>query len=247
MNVVHHLGLRDAHTMETTALRHTARAIDDLVELEAMGVIHGPAGTGKTFAWQTAVAELDVSVCAVQFPSRPSMLRVAQVLLRELTGQIPKGSRFSLSDRLMDILAEQSWLLVIDEAQWLTRESIEYLRHLHDDPRTRFGLLLVGGDGCWQVLSREPMLRSRLYHRVTFAPLDPERVLLVIPGFHPVYDGVDLQLLALIDDRFAHGFFREWVTFTQAATRICVQHRRPLDEPIARAVFELHDGGRNAD
>ena len=99
MTVPHHLGLRDAHTMDTTALQLTKRAIHDLVDLEAMGVIHGPAGTGKTFAWQTAAAELDVPVCAVQFPSRPSMLRVAQVLLRELTGQIPKGSR-GLFDKL---------------------------------------------------------------------------------------------------------------------------------------------------
>jgi hypothetical protein len=35
----------------------------------------------------------------------------------------------------------------------------------------------VGGDGCWQILSREPMLHSRLYHRVTLAPLASDSVL----------------------------------------------------------------------
>lgn len=244
MTVPHHLNLRDAHTMDTTALQLVKRAINDLVELQAMGVIHGPAGTGKTFAWRTAVAEVDVPVCAVQFPSRPSMLHVAQVLLRTLSGRAPKGSRFALSDALLDILAERVLLIVIDEAQWLNRECIEYLRHLHDDPGTRFGVALVGGDGCWQVLSREPMLRSRIYQRVTFAPLTADAVLRVIPGFHPLYAGVDLELLSLVDDRFAHGYFRDWVTFTHAASRLCGQLGQSLDEKIARAVFQLHGGGR---
>jgi hypothetical protein len=247
VTVPHHLGLRDAHTMDTTALQLAKRAINDLVEFSAMGVIHGPAGTGKTFAWRTAVAELEVPVCAVQFPSRPSMLRIAQVLLRELSGQTPRGSRFTLSDALLDILSDRSRLLVIDEAQWLNRDCIEFIRHLHDDPKTQFGLALVGGDGCWQILSREPMLRSRLYHRVTFAPLASDSVLRVIPGFHPLYADVDLELLALVDDRFAHGYFRDWVTFTHTASRLCKELGQPLDEKVARAVFALHDGGRHGD
>ena len=50
---------------------------------------------------------------------------------------------------------------MIDEAQRLNGDCIELLRHLHDHPHTRFALLYVGGDGCWEVLSREPMLASR--------------------------------------------------------------------------------------
>jgi hypothetical protein len=91
------------------------------------------------------------------------------------------------------------------------------------------------------------MLRSRLYHRVTFAPLASDSVLRVIPRFHPLYADVDLELLALVDDRFAHGYFRDWVTFTQTASRLCQELGQPLDEKVARAVFALHDGGRHGD
>jgi DNA transposition AAA+ family ATPase len=58
----------------------------------------------------------------------------------------------------------------VDEAQRLTSECIEFLRYLHDHPHTRFALILVGGDGCWEVLSREPMLRSRIFRRLNFGP-----------------------------------------------------------------------------
>ncbi|MDQ3676338.1 MAG: ATP-binding protein [Actinomycetota bacterium] len=246
MTAEHYLGLTGARTMPTTALQLTQRAVTDIVELQAMGVVYGPAGSGKTFAWQTAVAGLDVPVCAVQFPSRPSMLRVAQVLLRGLSGRIPKGSRFALSDELVDLLAERPRLVVVDEAQWLNRDCIEYIRHLHDDPRTKFSLLLVGGNGCWEVLAREPMLRSRLFRRVAFSPMSPDAVLRVIPNYHPLYSGIDRELLLLIDDVFAHGYFREWATFTHTAQRVCADRRASLDEAIARAIFALHDGDADA-
>ena len=242
MSARHHLALTGARTLRTTPLALTERAVRDIVSAQAMGVIHGPAGCGKTFAWQSAVAVVDIPVCALQFPSRPSMLHIARVLLRKLTGTAPKGNRFDLSDELIDFLSERDLLVVIDEAQWLNRECIEYLRHLHDDPATRFGLLLAGGDGCWEVLSREPMLRSRLHRRVTFGPLDRAAVLQAIPGYHALFRDADVALIALIDDVFAHGNLRAWAEFTHTALEI-LGGRGRLTEAVARAAFALHDGG----
>jgi hypothetical protein len=183
----------------------------------------------------------------VQFPSRPTMLHVARRLYRELTGADPgRANRFDLSEQLIALLAGREWLLIVDEAQWLNRECIEYLRHLHehDHPRTRFSLLLVGGDGCWRVLSREPMLRSRIYRRVRFAPMRLQTVLQVIPGYHPIYQHAAGDLLAMVDDCYAHGCFREWASFTHSALAFChEQSTAMLTEPIARAVLELHAGG----
>ncbi len=242
MSAPHHLALAGARILRTTPLALTERAVRDIVSAKAMGVIHGPAGCGKTFAWRSAVALIDAPVCTLQFPSRPSMLRVARVLLHKLTGSKPKGNRFDLSDELIDFLAERDLLVIIDEAQWLNRECIEYLRHLHDDPSTRFGLLLAGGDGCWEVLSREPMLRSRLHRRVAFAPLDRTAIQQAIPSYHALYDDADPLLIGLIDDFFAHGNLRAWAEFTHTAIEI-LEGRGKLTEAVARAVFALHDGG----
>lgn len=240
----HHLDLGGAATLHTTPLALTRRAVDDLVSARAMGVVHGPAGCGKTFAWQTAAARLEVPVCAVQFPSRPSMLRVAQKLLDAFLGYIPKGTSSRLGDQLIDLLAEAPRLIVIDEAQWLNRECIEYLRHLHDDPATRFGLLLAGGEGCWQVLSREPMLHSRLHRRVVFRPMDRDAVLRAIPGYHPIYEQADPETIAEIDDRFAHGNLRAWAEFTHTASDICTANQQPAVTPqVTAAVLALHGHG----
>jgi hypothetical protein len=245
MTPSHHLGLAGARVVQTAEVLLSRRAIRDVLSARALGVMHGPAGSGKTFAAQLAVGEFAVAGAWVQFPSRPTMLHVARRLYRELTGADPgRANRFELSEELITLLAGDEWLLVVDEAQWLNRECIEYLRHLHDHPQTGFSLLLVGGDGCWRVLSREPMLRSRIYRRVRFSPMRPQTVLKVIPGYHAIYQNAPGELLAMVDDRYAHGCFREWASFTHSALALCrEQNAEVLSEPIARAVLELHAGG----
>ena len=126
------------------------------------------------------------------------------------------------------------------------RECIEYLRYLHDHRLTRFALLLVGGDGAWQVLAREPMLRSRIYRRVVFRALSGDQVCTLIPRFHPVYAGVEAELVLFIDDHFAHGNLRDWAAFTATAAQLCRAggHDR-VDESIVRNAFALHGGTRS--
>ncbi|HWJ49441.1 MAG TPA: hypothetical protein VNR42_00380, partial [Solirubrobacteraceae bacterium] len=86
--------------------------------------------------------------------------------------------------------------------------------------------------------------RSRIYRRVRFAPMRPQTVLDVIPGYHPIYRDASPELIAMVDDRYAHGGFREWASFTHSALALCHdQSREVLTEPLARAVLELHAGG----
>ena len=102
-----------------------------------------------------------------------------------LCGPHTHTDRFKITRLLKAELALSPRLVVVDEAQNLNRECIEFLRHLGEDPHRRGGMLLVGGDGCWEVLSREPMLRSRVYRRVVFAPLPGEEVVRVIRRLPP--------------------------------------------------------------
>ena len=211
-----------------------------------MGVVHGPAGLGKSYAVEQALdRDREVSVCWATLPSRPTMRLVAATLFEQLT-RLPAGrrSRFALTDELVEALGGgRPRAVVVDEAQRLDKDCIEFLRYLHDDPRTRFALLLVGGDDAWAVLSKEPMLRSRVYRRVALSPLTGPQVCEWMGSFHPIYDGVDRELLLLVDDHFGHGNLRHWAAFTHSAAELCETHGRGrLDEEIARNTFALHGG-----
>ena len=243
----HFLDLEHARTLPTPGLVATGRALGDLIDAGAMGVVHGAAGLGKTYAVETALARRnDVAVCWATFPSRPTMRSVAASLFEALSG-LGAGdrTRFRLTDQLIELLTADPGgsprVIVVDEAQRLTRECIELLRHLHDHPATHFTLVLVGGDGTWQVLSREPMLRSRVFRRVTLVPLSSSQVPQLMGAFHPVYDGVDAELLLLVDDHFAHGNLRDWASFTFTAAKLCAENGTGrLNEEVARNTFALH-------
>lgn len=176
-------------------------------------------------------------------------MRLVTTTLLELLTRVPDRDRdrFYATRLLIEELTRRPRMVVVDEAQRLNRECIECLRHLHDNRATNFGLLLVGGDGCWEVLSREPMLRSRIYRRVTFRPLSSQQVLDLLPSYHRIYQKVDGELLLFIDDNFAHGNFRNWASFTRSALDL-LRHRRHrvLDEAVARNVFGLYGGGADA-
>lgn len=240
----HFLGLEGAATINTRCFALTQRAVADLVDALAMGAFHGEAGLGKTFAVAHAMrTHAQVAQCKVEFAARATMKYVATTLLYALTGLEHTGERFALTDELIDVLAQQPRLIVVDEAQRLNHECIEYLRHLWDHPHTTFALALVGGNGCWEVLSRYPMLRSRIYRAVAFSAMRSEDVLAILPGFHRIYRDADRETILFADDHFCHGNFRDWATFTKSAVDICREHEvESLTEDVARFVFALHGG-----
>jgi DNA transposition AAA+ family ATPase len=242
----HFLELSDAATVPTEAYLLTRRTVSDLFEASAMGAVHGEAGTGKTFAVEDALASsTEIETCWLSFPSRPTMRLVTTTLLAALSRSATSHdrNRFEATAEIVDILSHEPRVIVVDEAQRLNRECIEFLRHVHDYPTTRFALVLVGGDGCWEVLSREPMLRSRIYRRVVFRPLGRRQVLAMVRQYHPLYRNISDELVHFIDDNFAHGNFRSWAAFTRSAQDLCQRTgREVVDEAIARNVFALHGG-----
>lgn len=244
----HYQGLAGAAVVATDALLDARDLIEALCEAEAMGAIYGPAGTGKSFAVaQSLAGHPEQDWLRTDLRARPTLRDVRAELCRLLKLQGGRLSPFETDWALKTALAQRFWLIVIDEAQWLNRECFEYLRYLHDDPRTRFALLFVGGAGCYEVLRREPMLDSRIYAHQRFGALTPEEVFALLPGYHRIYAGADRALLALVDEVCAHGNFRSWARFTHHAARLTERTGRAVcDEEIARNAFRYLGGGQLA-
>lgn len=236
------LGLEDAQTLKTHAYLRTQRAVDDLARVQGMGVIHGDAGLGKTYSVRSALERLQgVAVSWFDFPGRTTTKSLVQGLLNEITGVEHEGTRPRLEVLLLDCLAKDPRVLVVDEAQRLYDEIIEYLRHLYDRPSTRFALILVGGNDCWARVSSYPMVWSRVYRNIGFQPLSIEEVLDHIPRFHPVYTAVAPELIVDIDDAFAHGNLRDWTKFTIDALALIRENSLDaLSEEVVDAIFDLN-------
>jgi DNA transposition AAA+ family ATPase len=234
----HYLGLQNAAVLQTRHFLLTESAVSDVIDAEAMGAVFGPAGLGKTFAVAEALAQHKLPVIRLSFETTPTMRLVADRLLHAFTGVPSKRTRFVITEVLIDLLAQRRRLVIIGEAQNLNRDCFEYLRHLHDDPNTHFGLIFDGGDGCWDVISREPMLHSRIYRPVSFTPLIESDILDLIPTYHPIYQNTDPDLLLEIDERIGHGRMRSWAAFTKTAADMCARNNtQQINAAITRSAI----------
>ncbi len=75
-----------------------------------MGAIVGAAGLGKTFAIEHAIQARAEPVITLTFEARPTMRLIADRLLYALTGAPGHGTRFAMTDQLMNRLStDAAW------------------------------------------------------------------------------------------------------------------------------------------
>lgn len=74
----HFLDLAGAATLETESYLLAQRADADAVDANAMAVLHGDAGLGKTFAVEDALTAPRLPLLWVSFPSRPTPRLIAR-------------------------------------------------------------------------------------------------------------------------------------------------------------------------
>jgi type II secretory pathway predicted ATPase ExeA len=138
---------------------------------QAIGVVSGECGAGKTVAARAAVASLDASRHTVLYLGTPGVgLRGIYGLIVTALGGTPKFHHAALIPQAQELLAAESSergkqvVLIIDEAHLLDAESLEGVRCLSNmgmDQTAPFCLLLLG----------QPTLRRQLRHGM-FAALD---------------------------------------------------------------------------
>lgn len=235
--------LEGTKVLDTEALKKTRRWVSDTVKEHLIGVFHGDAGNGKTRSLKLALAGVP-NVYWCYFRLNATETYVANKLLDVLTG-VGHNLDFDPADEaLATQLRQRRPTIVIDEAQALAHDPLEYLRGHYDDPDTRFPLLFAGGNGCWETLRSYPMLKRRVRRRLEFSPLSESEVLQHIPTLHPIYAESEPEVILLVNDYFAFGNLGYWTNFTADAAGLCAEHNlQTLTEEVARNVFALEGGG----
>jgi type II secretory pathway predicted ATPase ExeA len=160
-------GMLHAHGAHAEAVARISWCITE----QAIGVVSGECGAGKTVAARAAVAALDASRHTVLYLGTPGVgLRGIYGLIVTALGGTPRFHHAALIPQAQELLAAESAergkqvVLIIDEAHLLDAESLEGVRCLSNlgmDQAAPFCLLLLG----------QPTLRRRL-RQSPFAALD---------------------------------------------------------------------------
>lgn len=166
----------------TGAHNEAAARIGWCVEEEALGVVTGEVGAGKTVAARAALAGLDGSRHTIIYIGNPAVgARGLYAAIITALGGTPRFHKASLIPQAQEALAAERdergkrVVVVCDEAHLLDHDQLEELRLLLNaemDSRSPFACLLVG----------QPTLRRRI-KLGTFAALD-QRIALryAMPG-----------------------------------------------------------------
>lgn len=213
----HFNGLERARTITTQQFLMAEMAVSDCLRREAIGLFTGAAGTGKTFAIESATSDLDLPVVRTLFGSKATPREVARQILCELGEKSPRGSYYVLADDVVAAFAEPH-VLVIDEAQHLNQECTFFIRHLIDRADTKVSILLVGAGGLTEKVRKDPTLNSRIFRRIVFSEMTEDELIKVLPKYHPIYAGASKSVLLDLIDRCEVVKHRTLAVFTLTAS-----------------------------
>ena len=174
----------------TSGHQEAVARINWCIDEQALGVITGEVGAGKTVAARAALATLDGSRQTTIYIGNPAIgSRGLYTTIITALGGIPRFHKASLIPQAQDALAAERdergkrVVVILDEAHLLEHNQLEELRLLLNsdmDSRSPFACLLIG----------QPTLRRRI-KLGTFAALD-QRISLryAMPGMTPEETGL---------------------------------------------------------
>lgn len=154
--------------------KETRRKLEQLVSVQACGLLHGPNGVGKTLLIQHFLKALPDKRYKPLVVSHSSV--TGTDLLRLLCAELGQPVRMRRSDNILSIRQgwqklERIWpVIVLDEAQNLSATALEEVRLLSCDRRDTqlpFSLILVGDE---ELLPRLQMgINAPLVARLSFS------------------------------------------------------------------------------
>jgi len=127
---------------ETSVSKQVIQAITYCHLQGKIGVVYGDAGIGKTMAIRAYAAQHPESIVITINPAYSSMSGVNDLLSDQL-GVREKTSRRIYAD-IVSRLKDSGRVIIVDEAQHLTKKTLDYIRCISDE--SRVGVCFVGNE-----------------------------------------------------------------------------------------------------
>jgi RecA/RadA recombinase len=203
----------NTHLLSTNALSLLKAGAAMAVENGTIIAVDGPPGCGKTTAIAALADQWDAGPVhfAKIFPTATDKTVLASVF-QAVTGLAspPKMNQKAFQDELRVLLAGTGRLVMLDEAQNAGRDALEMLRILHEDPVSRWGLVLAGVDLRSHISARNRALISRVGLIAPCAKLTWEETPGKLADLHPLYAAMPTDLIDRAHQLDARGELRRW-------------------------------------
>lgn len=236
-------GLTEATIVDTPGLREIRLAVNQLHESGGIVLIDGKPGVGKTFGTRHVLAGLDIRVHWADMPDTPKGKEANARIFTAVTGQRPpmRMTEYALTEETVDVLDGLKAVLVIDEAQNMTRSALRQIRYLHDRPSTKVLLALIG-TGVNSAVRQVPELDSRVSRRIKVKELTGAQMKALLPQLHPALEATPLDVLVQLGE-YAKGNLRNWARILEVANSFQLDPVNGIDVTAARHIIRAITGG----
>lgn len=203
MTKIDELGKSIKEFIQTKEFKRFQEFANSVVEYRYIGICHGEAGVGKSLAaslylkWNESIGKEKI-VDDLTHENRRRLKACKGVLITSPVSNTPKIIRHDIICRingygfayrkslgakeLEEIYTDAEKhcpLVIIDEADRLSINSLEEIRDLYD--RIHFGLIFIGMPGIEKRFSRYPQLYSRLGFSHEFKKLSEDEMRFIFP------------------------------------------------------------------
>lgn len=158
---LHFLHVDQMRTLLTPGMLAVGASLADAVAQRRFLCVLGDAGVGKTFAVRTAARRYGAAVLLdLRAHPAPADLRAGLYGRLKLPGEPPADP--GTADALIRCaLVDEPRIVVVDDADRMSRSCFEYLRFLHDDTPGGLCVVLVAARCGERSLRAQPMLATR--------------------------------------------------------------------------------------
>lgn len=152
------VGLDEARIVRTPATQRIEDMAALVVPRHEIALIYGPHGTGKRTALNSWLAGQDLPVARVTLAGNESGRKLLSQLHDQVIAPDDLPER-DLQDDLVEALADQPRIVVIEHTERLTAEAAGQLEWLHGRPGQQAAWILVGGPQAAKAIGKDPLLR----------------------------------------------------------------------------------------
>lgn len=209
--------------IETASTERIRFAVNATLHTGHVALVDGEFGVGKTTAVvEAARSHAKVEAVYVNMFGVTSPRDALAIINRALTGEVTrKGvTAAQLREDLIDLLADRTVLLIVDDAHYLKTPSLETLlalwNRVHNDTRKGVPMVFIGNNLVKHLGAHIPELVSRSALTVECSGLNAKTVVDFIIRLEPGIEGTDRDMLVGLNQRF-RGQLRNWDKFFRMA------------------------------
>jgi hypothetical protein len=221
MNVAERIGVPEGRLIPGPAFMTIDSAIQRVLDLPGVLILHGATGTGKRTAIRYWGDQRDVRPTRIAYTDRTHQARITRQLASLVLSDAPRYDSVELQRHVIQAMAAKPVPVWLDPDRF-SANGVRLVRHIWEESGAAFPLLISCTDtGLARVTQDAVLLDSA--EIVRFRILAKAEIITWIPGYHPLYRDAPDSRLVFIDDHYAHGLLSRWKTFTNTAARVAIE------------------------